>query len=273
MDPAIIFGIFICVGIIITYLPQFHKIVSNKTSEGISHYFLLIGLSGACASLSNAFIFYSDIMFECNDFVDCSVKLLSFYQIGIQFMCFCVFYTLALTYIEIDCFTPFHKRKEFKIMLLALVIVLMITILSIVSVFEADCSEENGQLCIIWAKSLGYFSLGTVFLQYIPQIHEIYLKKNIGSISLITLILQVVGNAVWTAYMWLDTESHITIWLPYLGTTCFQFILVVLCIVFEIKRRRTQKIYANDDNNDLDSTEPLLVNVDQKVRITYDRID
>jgi uncharacterized protein with PQ loop repeat len=270
VEANTIFGIIICIGIFCTYVPQFHKIMWYKTSHGISHYFLLIGLSGACASLFNALIFYVDTMFTCEDFLDCSEKLLSFYQIAIQFTCFVIFYLLCLIYLpkqfshEIMIYrpTPFYRKKEFILFGCGFLIVGIISTLSTVFIFKTECSESKGDACVVWAKILGYFSLGTVFIQYLPQIYKVYSEKSVGSISLLMLCLQVVGNAVWVTYLWLDTDADVTTWLPYFGTTIFQFVLVTLCLVLEFRRRRAQKIYSTliADDTESDVEQPLNIN-------------
>ena len=248
MDLTAVFGTLICLGIFLTYVPQFYKIISKKTSEGISHYFLLIGAVGASCSLLNAFTFYSDIMFECDGFKDCSVQLLGFYQIGIQFFCFGIFYALSVyifRHIKSIPQSSSYKRREYQLLTVALSVVIVNISITMGLVTGIDCVDDeipNGSgsqissppsPCFVWAKILGYASLTTVFIQYIPLIYEIVRNQSIGSISMVSIGLQVIGNACWTTYLIMDDEAHLTTWLPFLMTTCFQFILMAVCIWFE----------------------------------------
>jgi uncharacterized protein with PQ loop repeat len=273
-----IVGIFICVGIVVTYIPQFHKIISTKSSRGISHYSLFIGVTAACASFFNACTFHSDIMFECETFTNCSEQLLGFYQITIQFMCVCLFYLLIVWYIpnpsiimsefSSQYLIPFYKKKEIIMYACANVIIIMIAAVSLGLIFGTECDPDSGrfQHCIMWAKILGYYSLGMVFIQYVPQIYEVYQKKTCGSLSIAMLIMQVIGNACWVAYLWKNSGAHFTTWLPYLATTFFQFSLTIFCLYYEIRQRRAGRIYqtiyddVNSDNSYEEERRPLVIN-------------
>ena len=265
MDITAILGILICFSIVGTYCPQFYKIISNKTSDGINHWFIFIGLIGCVASVSNAIVFYSNAGVECDGFIDCSLKLLGMYQIILEFLVFVTFYLLALIYLPkfdtnvdhgvmymINTKLKFVTRKEFKILMAFIIIMIITFILTIIFTYQIECNNDDNQLCIIWAKILGWVSLGTVFVQFLPQIYEVYRNKKVGSLSMITLGLQIIQNGCWTVYLFIDPESDLTTWLPYLGTTTFQFVLISCCLYISIKYKQ-QTI----DEYDMEETIPM----------------
>jgi hypothetical protein len=59
-------GIFICLGMFVSYLPQHHKIISTGTSEGFSPLFLLLGSLGAWSNVVNIVILQWDVMRCCS---------------------------------------------------------------------------------------------------------------------------------------------------------------------------------------------------------------
>ena len=68
---------------------------------------------------------------------------------------------------------------------------------------------EVGFNIVLCGKILGYYSLGVVFfIEYIPQIYEVYQSKTCGSLSIAMLIMQVIGNACWVAYLWKNSGAH-----------------------------------------------------------------
>jgi len=284
MEPLDIVGIFIFVGILISYLPQYWKIISSGTSKGISHYFLFIGLIGSVSTFFNKFIFDTDIILECKSnisFEECTIKLLRFLQVGIQLLCIIIFYLLFIIYLpamtnylcDVEYLEPIissgisdvsftsiksteesptlkvriktifnqMKRIELVMFFIAIFLTLVIGSISMIFTFMIECNEEKGDVCIVWAQILGYISIGLVFIQYLPQIYEIYTEKKIGSISMLTLIIQVCGSILWTTYLILGLDVHFTTWLPFLVTSFFQTILLSLCTYFEIKRVRYQR--------------------------------
>jgi uncharacterized protein with PQ loop repeat len=54
----------LALGIIVSYLPQHIRIIRRRTSEGISQWFLLLGVSSGVSAMCNIFLFSSKI-FSC----------------------------------------------------------------------------------------------------------------------------------------------------------------------------------------------------------------
>ena len=84
----------ILLGILVSYLPQHHRIISRRSSTGISPYFVLLGTtSGTCAFANILNIPASQRDLACckelNGF-ECVAGVLGIAQIGVQWSCFMV---------------------------------------------------------------------------------------------------------------------------------------------------------------------------------------
>ena len=84
----------ILIGILVSYLPQHHRIISRRSSTGISPYFVLLGTtSGTCAFANILNLPASRRDFACcrelNGF-ECVAGVLGIAQIGVQWSCFMV---------------------------------------------------------------------------------------------------------------------------------------------------------------------------------------
>ena len=86
----------ILLGILVSYLPQHHRIISRRSSVGISPYFVLLGTtSGTCAFANILTLPASRRDLACcrelSGF-ECVSGLLGIAQIGVQWSCFIVMY-------------------------------------------------------------------------------------------------------------------------------------------------------------------------------------
>jgi hypothetical protein len=87
---------FILIGILVSYLPQHYRIISRRSSFGLSPYFVLLGTtSGTCAFANILTLPASrkDIAccHEINGF-PCFAGLLGVLQVGVQWSCFTIMY-------------------------------------------------------------------------------------------------------------------------------------------------------------------------------------
>ena len=85
---------FILIGILVSYLPQHYRIISRRSSFGLSPYFVLLGTtSGTCAFANILTLPASrkDIAccHEINGF-PCFAGLLGVLQVGVQWSCFTI---------------------------------------------------------------------------------------------------------------------------------------------------------------------------------------
>ncbi|ELQ37508.1 PQ loop repeat protein [Pyricularia oryzae Y34] len=98
----LIVSIFILVGMLISYLPQHYRIISRGTSEGISPYFVLLGVTSATSGFANILTLpqsRQDVTC-CKDLdtFHCLAGLLGIAQLGVQWICFAVILVLFLVF-------------------------------------------------------------------------------------------------------------------------------------------------------------------------------
>ena len=79
-------------GILVSYLPQHHKIIQRRSSRGLSPMFVLLGTVSGTASIANILTLPESrrdmgCCKEISSFA-CSAALLGIAQIGVQWACF-----------------------------------------------------------------------------------------------------------------------------------------------------------------------------------------
>lgn len=96
MDPSFVnlfFSFIILIGILISYLPQHHRIISRGTSEGISPLFLLLGVTSGTCTLANILILSRGVLGCCGKGIgafNCFAASLGVVQVGMQWTGFAV---------------------------------------------------------------------------------------------------------------------------------------------------------------------------------------
>lgn len=88
----------------------------------------------------------------------------------------------------------------------------------------------------VYFKVLSYTALVTVVLQWIPQIWTSWKLKSSGSLSIFTLILNVVGCAV-TVFVVIASHRSVELWIPYAASGIQQVLLVAMLVFFIIRER------------------------------------
>lgn len=96
---ANLFPSFILVGILVSYIPQHHRIISRRTSEGLSPYYVLLGTTSSTSSFANILTLPAsrDSLGCCSEVsgFDCFAGLLGIAQVGIQCVCFTLMYVVV----------------------------------------------------------------------------------------------------------------------------------------------------------------------------------
>lgn len=90
----------ILIGILLSYLPQHYRILSRRSSFGLSPYFVLLGAtSGTCAFANILTLPISREDIACCHEIDgfpCFAGLLGVLQVGVQWSCFTVMYDKSM---------------------------------------------------------------------------------------------------------------------------------------------------------------------------------
>ncbi|KAL8276875.1 hypothetical protein RQP46_010703 [Phenoliferia psychrophenolica] len=96
-------------GLIISYLPQHYRIIHNKSSEGFSPFFLLLGAtSSACSLLNIVSLQWGQV--ECCHYLsagECFESVLGIAQVFFQWFCFNLIFVLYLIFYPLtDKYVP-----------------------------------------------------------------------------------------------------------------------------------------------------------------------
>lgn len=104
-DPvAVYLSTFLCAGLVISYLPQIIRIVLNKSSQGFSPWFLLLGATSSASSFLNVVALQWGIVRCCPSLpsLECAESLLGILQVGLQWFMFAAVFVLFLIYYPAD---------------------------------------------------------------------------------------------------------------------------------------------------------------------------
>ena len=95
---------------LISYLPQHYRIISRGTSEGISPYFILLGVTSATSGFANILTLpQSRQDVGCCKELDtfhCMAGLLGIAQLGVQWICFAFMLVPCLPVVALSAANP-----------------------------------------------------------------------------------------------------------------------------------------------------------------------
>ncbi|KAK7927322.1 hypothetical protein PG985_004320 [Apiospora marii] len=237
-------SILIIIGILFSYLLQHYRIISRGTSEGISPYFVLLGVTSANSQFANILALpQSRADVECCKQVsglECAAGLLGIAQIGVQWICFAVILVLFLVFFRRDETVPEDDdddvidpdqptwRTAIGVAAACLVHGLLIVIVT------ASLALGAPSYLAMWANILGIMSAALAAIQYVPQIWTTYHLKHAGSLSIPMMCVQTPGGFLFAASLgarlgWSGWSS----WGVYVLTAVMQGIVLAMAIGYE----------------------------------------
>ncbi|CAO1629794.1 unnamed protein product [Parajaminaea phylloscopi] len=97
-------GIFLCVGLVISYLPQILRIILKKSSLGFSPWFLLLGATSSASSFLNVVTLQWGTIQCCTKITtgQCLESLVGVFQVGMQWLLFISVLALFLIYYPVE---------------------------------------------------------------------------------------------------------------------------------------------------------------------------
>ncbi|KAI1261039.1 ATP synthase F0 [Xylariaceae sp. FL1019] len=236
-------SILIILGIMLSYVTQHYRIISRGSSDGISPYFVLLGVTSANAQFGNILVLpesRADVACckEVSAF-ECTAGLLGIAQIGTQWVCFAIILVLFLVFfrrddadlddeeLEQDPDRP-SWRTALGVGGLCLLHGLFVVVVSAALAFGAPTHLGT------WANVLGVMSAALAAVQYIPQIWTTYKLKHAGSLSILMMTIQTPGGFLFAASLaarlgWRGWSS----WGVYVLTAFMQGILLSMAIRYE----------------------------------------
>ncbi|WWD21372.1 hypothetical protein CI109_105857 [Kwoniella shandongensis] len=274
--PTLVLSLGLCTGLIISYLPQHIRIISAKTSEGFSPWFLLLGATSSASGMLNLLIVQWPL-FRCCRILSagrCFESLLGFYQVTLQWLLFTIILILYLIYfpkhLKYQRVLPLDSAvtaptygatdvpdgssasqpvkgtiattPEWRLAVtLACVVAIhlgLLLLLSLSLLFILPPTTPPHPFLRYLATFLGVSALILSLLQYTPQIHKTYKAKLVGALSLGTMAIQVPGSVLFVISLVMRPGTDWTSWLVYAVTGGVQGILLVICLFWKRRQKR-----------------------------------
>lgn len=240
----------LCIGIFISYVPQHIRIIHRKSSEGISPWFLLLGItSGFCAFFNILLI--SKRIYQCCEIMaagKCFAASMGILQITVQSIAATLILVFALIFTRHQTLEP--KEEYYKLQYVGKICLCFFVIIGGFSLYlyKSHSSEKVNLL----ANSLGVLGAILAGIQYFPQIYTTSHLQHVGSLSIPMMLIQTPGGFIWSASLAAREDTKWSSWLPYLTAASLQGILLVMAIYFEMRNRR----FAKETRKLLDESEP-----------------
>ncbi|KAH9886287.1 hypothetical protein C8Q73DRAFT_716140 [Cubamyces lactineus] len=254
---------FMCLGITISYLPQHWRIISAKSSEGFSPWFLLLGSTSSASGMLNIIVMQWGIIKCCRvlTFGSCIESIAGVLQLALVWILFVmilvlymIYYPPNKKYVELDVnlrddIPPQHvktavKREEWKLSIVLswvvffhIAFIIFVTFLLLSTNPTPDATHRSPQLQL-WATFLGVSSALLAAFQYTPQIAHTYRIKLVGALSIPMMCLQTPGAVLMVLSIALRPGTNWTTWISYAVAGIMQGILLVMCIIFRARQHK-----------------------------------
>ncbi|RKP22758.1 hypothetical protein SYNPS1DRAFT_4234, partial [Syncephalis pseudoplumigaleata] len=262
---AFALGLFICLGMFVSYLPQHYKIIRSGTSEGFNPWFLLLGCLGSWSNVINIVLLQWNVIGCCSivTFGACIEHILGIIQIVIQWMMFIIVFILFLIYFpvrkryvqrirlplddeqnddegadegeeaDVPATHPLELSNEWRTSLYiagAVAVHFAITFITSVVLLSSNGAQhpETRQ----WAGVLGVFSMLVATIQYLPQIWTTWCAKTVGALSIPMMLIQTPGSFIFVYTLASREGTNWTTWITYLVSGSLQGVLLAMCIVW-----------------------------------------
>ncbi|KJR80239.1 uncharacterized protein SPSK_05335 [Sporothrix schenckii 1099-18] len=246
---------FILVGMLVSYLPQHWRIIARGTSEGISPYFVLLGVTSATSGFANILTLpqsRQDVTC-CHelDTLHCLAGLLGIAQLGVQWLCFAFILVLFLVFFRYDDATVPLPEDEIRneqprwqtaVLVACTCFVHGLVVIVVTAVLAAVAPQALSG----WANTLGLMAALLAAIQYFPQIYTTYRLKHVGSLSIPMMCMQTPGGLLFAGSLfarlgWAGWSS----WGIFLLTAIMQGMLLTMAVYYELQRAYPEDEYVS----------------------------
>ncbi|KAJ6629908.1 hypothetical protein B0H10DRAFT_2372700 [Mycena sp. CBHHK59/15] len=262
----------LCVGLVISYLPQHFRIIHKRTSEGLSPWFLLLGSTSSAAGFLNM-VTVQHTQIRCCRVVSlaaCVESTAGIVQVGLQWALFSLIFVLYMLYFPAHLKytapasaapkgaprtrTPLWARS---VLLANLTVAhFILTALLTLVLVSAAPSPAHGTppppspypeplpaptlapALARWALWLGVSSAALAAVQYVPQIAFTWHARLVGALSVPMMCVQSPGAVGMVLSIALRPGTNWTSWITYAVAGLMQFSLLSICIAWKLRQRR-----------------------------------
>ncbi|KAH7101848.1 hypothetical protein BKA62DRAFT_702492 [Auriculariales sp. MPI-PUGE-AT-0066] len=254
---AATFTALLVTGIAISYLPQHYRIISKRSGEGFSPWFLLLG------SVSSASVMLNVIAKQWGTIKCCRVvsagacveSLGAVFQVLVVWSFFTFILVLYMVYFpehlkfaEVDvpglgAGTPIHiktrvKTDEWRLAItLSWVVALHIVLITFVT-FLLIGTKPGSDTLDIWTGFLGLLSAACAVVQYGPQLAHTWNSKVVGALSIPMMCIQTPGAVAMVISIAIRPDTDWTSWATFAVAGVMQGVLLAMCIVWKARQTR-----------------------------------
>ena len=195
-------GIFLVLGPLFSFLPQYITLIRNKSSTGINWLMLLISAVSKCFNFQGSLLTNIDVLDCCTSsftFWQCQASLLDVYQIGVTFLNAIPIWLLVLWYWHADGERTQLRSKYRAIIAFWVWFVLNVILLSlalsflVVYLYSFDYPDAKTTIRTI-SFVFGIISAIGNCAQFFPQIATTFQLGDPGSLSVVSLAFQTPGS-------------------------------------------------------------------------------
>lgn len=242
-----VLSIGITVGIFVSYLPQYRRIWLNKTSEGLSVSFLLLGSCLSLFTLTNIVLISSRARKCCTvlSAFNCANSQINLVQIGLQSLSAVMILVLVLWWTR-DL--PLQDKAELARIERVGRVVVVHAVAAVLQVV-VGLNSNRGVLIGI-ANANGLLSTLLTVVKYVPQIYTTFRLKHPGTLSVGMMCIQTPGGFVFTATLFFTKGLHWSSWVLYLVAACLQGILLTMCLYYEYFKRGETEYHPLEDGGE-----------------------
>eukprot|EP01089_Gocevia_fonbrunei_P018755 TRINITY_DN6433_c0_g1_i2.p1 TRINITY_DN6433_c0_g1~~TRINITY_DN6433_c0_g1_i2.p1 ORF type:complete len:304 (+),score=17.14 TRINITY_DN6433_c0_g1_i2:83-994(+) len=227
-------GITLCVGIFISYVPQYWSIIKSRSSDGVSYITMWLAYVSAFCTFLNVIVLKWDTVTCCKYLNVWQIieNLLPIEQLTVGPASLLGLFTVVVFFFDVTIYDDDdgeHKRKLRHqrianiLLILSWIIspILILLTLFLVVHFNYDDKSIKG-----YAEGLGIISSLVILVVWCPQIYTTYQKKSPGTLSIGMLLIQMPGSLIVVVFQAVFNDASWTTWLPYV-ITCIQLCILI----------------------------------------------
>jgi uncharacterized protein with PQ loop repeat len=265
----LVVSLLISAGIILSYLPQHLRIRRLRTSDGLSPFFLLLGVTSCTNSLINIAVLQWNVLRCCSTLSSgvCFANSLGVVQLLLQWIMFTTTVVLFLIYfprpryfpqqasvpstsatshsssaasrssMPVARHVPRHTSLAWNISLGVSLVALGHFILFAAISLSFLRRSATRERAIAWANWLGGSAMVLSACQYIPQIWTTIHRKSAGSLSTTTLAVQAPGSFLFAWSIAQRPGVRWSSWVLFIVTGALQCALLSICLFYRSKSR------------------------------------
>ena len=234
-------GTFLSITILLSYIPQYYKIIKTKSVYGINFDTILIGNT---ANLYNFFgiVVLSSWKFNCCTQITidkCISNIIPTIQMFMPWFSIFIYLLIFMSYNDNTSKNIFNSNVlnniliRNKIKIWFIIFLLPVIISYIILTYK---TIEPTHQKYIFSNIINGISAFLCIIQWIPQIVTTYRNKKLHSLSNITLSIQFLGSLIVFSYQTFVIKEELSIGLPYLFSGFFQLSILLMDRYFKKKK-------------------------------------